>query len=159
MITLHHKTQHANLLKAKSVWILGIISSFLNIFSLYNETLLLNNLYSTFIFFLLVVSNFRYDNHVPQIIGGIQGLFLNTASACFQWRIKLQQLPCSPCFIRFRVVFVNGLCKINHTLQTAWGELFMAMQHNPVDEALVCKANQEDWCKMLLAIPLLHAIT
>lgn len=35
----------------------------------------------------------------------------------------------------------------------------MAMQHNPVDEALVYKAKQEDWCKMLLAIPLLHAIT
>lgn len=126
-------------------------------FSPYNEALMLNNWYSTFIFCLLVLSNFRYDNHVPQIIDGVQDLFLNTESIYFQ-RSKLKQLPCSPCFIRFRVVFVNGLCKINHILQTAWGESFTAMQHNPVDEALVYKAREQDWFKMLLAIPLLHAI-
>jgi len=79
---------------------------------------MLDNLYSAFIFCLSVISDFRYDNHVPQIIDGIQDLFLNTESICFQRRIKLQQLPCSPCLIRFRVVFVNGLCKINHTVQT-----------------------------------------
>lgn len=79
---------------------------------------MLDNLYSAFIFYLLLASDFRYDNHVPQIIDGIQDLFLNTVSICFQ-RIKLEQLPCSLWFIRFRVVFVNGLCKINHTLQAA----------------------------------------
>lgn len=80
---------------------------------------MLDNLYSTFIFYLLVLSDFLCDNHVPQIIDRIQDLFLNTESLYFQRRIKLQQLPYSPCFIRFRVVFVNGLCKINDTVQTA----------------------------------------
>lgn len=46
--------------------------------------LVLDNLYPTFIFYIPIVSNFLYDNHVPQNIDGIQDLFLNTDSVCFQ---------------------------------------------------------------------------
>jgi len=121
-------------------------------------TLVLDNLYSTFIFYISIVSNALYDNHVPQSIDGTQDLFLNTDSVCFQWRIKLHQLHFSPCFLRFRVVFVSGFCKINLVLEAAWGESFMTVQREPVGKALVYKVGECDYSKLLLASPQLYAI-